>query len=63
MDGTRNPHVEGVALETAPIPADVDAVNSGGSYLYAGLFKHKLDEVCLSLFNARSRSRARSLHL
>ena len=49
MDGTRNPHIEGVALETAPIPADVDAVNTGGSYLYAGIFLHDLDAVRCTL--------------
>lgn len=45
VDGTRNPHFDGVALETAPIPEDVDPVNMGGSYLYAGLFLHDLDAV------------------
>ena len=49
MDGTRNPHFDGVALETAPIPEDVDPVNMGGSYLYAGLFLHDLDAVRLSV--------------
>lgn len=43
--------VEGIQVDVAVIPLSEDEVNAGGSYVYAGTFKHDLKKVWKWIFS------------